>query len=94
MAKNLSQKIENDIQKKAVLLLVDDDSLIRETLSVVLSVNYTVISAESREEAHKLLLKSEYKPHLALVDLGLPPVPHQVTEGFALLMIYWPTIQK
>ena len=85
MAKNLSQKIENDIQKKAVLLLVDDDSLIRETLSVVLSVNYTVISAESREEAHKLLLKSEYKPHLALVDLGLPPVPHQVTEGFALL---------
>ena len=70
---------------KPKLLLVDDDPLIRETLGFILQEDFDVALAETREEAKELVATSPKKFHLALVDLGLPPVPHTPDEGFALV---------
>jgi DNA-binding response OmpR family regulator len=67
------------------LLLIDDDPIIVETLSMVLQADYLVYTAESRKQAKKLIQGLEKVPSLALVDLGLPPLPHDPDEGFALI---------
>jgi len=67
------------------LLIVDDDPLIREGLAVALADHFTVHQAESRTAAIKLLRKLPSPPQLALIDLGLPPVPHRPDEGFQLI---------
>ena len=40
---------------------------------------------ETRSEAMALLKSGEFQPQLALIDLGLPPLPHLPTEGFKLV---------
>jgi DNA-binding NtrC family response regulator len=70
---------------KPDLLIVDDDPLITDTLSFVLSRDFVVYVAESRMQARSLLLQLERPPQLALVDLGLPPTPHRPDEGFRLI---------
>ena len=67
------------------LLIIDDDPLIREGLSVVLGMDFQVYQAESRPAAVALLHQMPAPPQLALVDLGLPPVPHRPDEGFSLI---------
>ncbi len=67
------------------LILVDDDPLIVETLSFALQDSYTVHSAGNRTDTNTLLRGLDPVPDLALVDLGLPPVPHEADEGFALI---------
>jgi len=68
------------------LLLVDDDPLIRDSLSHLLQSRYAVHLAESRREARELLQqRADAPPVLALVDLGLPPYPHDPAEGYALI---------
>jgi len=67
------------------LLIVDDDPLIREGLAVSFADHFTVHQAESRAAAIKLLRKLPSPPQLALIDLGLPPVPHRPDEGFHLI---------
>lgn len=67
------------------LLLVDDDSLIVESLGLVLQDEYEITSAETRTQANTLLHQLNDVPCLALVDLGLPPKPHSPEEGFALI---------
>lgn len=84
MAKHLLPMIKENTQK-AVLLLVDDDSLVTSRLAAALANHYQVVVAASRTEAIDLYVKALQKPDLALVDLGLPPVPHQSVEGFALI---------
>lgn len=69
----------------ASLLLVDDDALIRETLRYVLEPDWRVLTADTREAALNWLAKADAPPTLALIDLGLPPEPHEPTEGYALL---------
>lgn len=71
--------------QKPVLLLVDDDPSIRDSLRFVLQNDYVVFSAESRLEAHSVLDALPSPPELALVDLGLPPHTHSPEEGFALI---------
>jgi len=71
--------------EKAVLLLVDDDQLITESLSFILKKKYQVHIAETRAQAKKIISSLKAPPQLALVDLGLPPFPHQADEGFALV---------
>jgi len=71
--------------EKAVLLLVDDDQLITESLSFILKKKYQVYIAESRVQAKDIISSLKSPPQLALVDLGLPPFPHQADEGFALV---------
>lgn len=67
------------------LIIVDDDPLIADTLHFVLSKEYEVHVADSRAMARSLLRQLETPPSLALVDLGLPPVPHRPDEGFLLI---------
>ncbi len=73
------------MNKSPNLLLVDDDSLISESLAFVLREDFSVTVADSRTEAKRLLYKLPKLPELALIDLGLPPEPDNPDEGFALV---------
>jgi DNA-binding NtrC family response regulator len=70
---------------RPTLLIVDDDPMITDSLSLVLSRDFEVFAAESRSHAISLLRQLDAPPMLALVDLGLPPTPHRPDEGFALI---------
>ena len=70
---------------KPLLLIVDDDVLIAETLAFALGADFEVLSCESRAHAVELLRQLPQPPQLALVDLGLPPRPHAPDEGFQLI---------
>jgi len=67
------------------LLIVDDDPLISDTLTYVLSKDFDISAAESRAQVKSLMMQLDEPPQLALVDLGLPPQPHRPDEGFALI---------
>lgn len=71
--------------EKPSLLIVDDDPLITDTLSFVLERHFAVQVADSRAKAQTVLASMEAPPQLALVDLGLPPMPHLPDEGFRLI---------
>ena len=83
----LANKKINEVQseQKTPLLLVDDDPLIADSLGFILNQEYDVVIAETREKALALLADLSSAPKLALIDLGLPPVPHRPDEGFALI---------
>jgi DNA-binding NtrC family response regulator len=70
---------------KPALLIVDDDPLITDTLHFVLSNDFEVHVAETRQQVKSLLTQLDATPPLALVDLGLPPSQHKPDEGFALI---------
>jgi DNA-binding NtrC family response regulator len=70
---------------RPLLLLIDDDPLISESLAFVLRDEFEVKTADSRETARRLLQTMPVAPWLALVDLGLPPDPHKPDEGFAMV---------
>ncbi|WP_310493755.1 sigma-54 dependent transcriptional regulator [Dechloromonas sp.] len=70
---------------KPLLLIVDDDSLISESLGFAFAQEYDVLTSQSRGHALALLRQLRQPPQLALVDLGLPPLPHRPDEGFALI---------
>ncbi len=72
-------------ESKPALLIVDDDPLITDTLHFVLSNDFEVFVAESRQQVKSLLTQLDAPPPLALVDLGLPPTQHKPDEGFALI---------
>ncbi|MEM7253008.1 MAG: sigma-54 dependent transcriptional regulator [Pseudomonadota bacterium] len=71
------------------LLLIDDDPLIAESLAFVLREHFVVHVATTRPEAlaraRELQRVSRRGLCLALVDLGLPPRPHEPDEGFAAI---------
>src|SRR6266498_1399624 len=70
---------------KPSLLIVDDDPLTTETLSYALGKDFEVMVSDSRAHAVSLLRQLDEAPQLALVDLGLPPLPHRPEEGFQLI---------
>ncbi len=70
---------------KPALLIVDDDPLIADTLAFALGNDFAVTLSDSRAHAISLLRQMDEPPHLALVDLGLPPTPHRPDEGFQLI---------
>ncbi|MEQ8496959.1 MAG: sigma-54 dependent transcriptional regulator [Gammaproteobacteria bacterium] len=72
-------------ERRAQLLLVDDDELIVDALGFALEDEFELLTAATRSEALERLRASGERPPLALVDLGLPPVPHSPQEGFALI---------
>ena len=69
---------------KPRLLLVDDDPLINEGLAFALRDDYDVVCADERASA-VAQLRTGFVPDVALIDLGLPPVPHLPNEGFKLI---------
>lgn len=72
-------------KEKPTLLLVDDDSIIADSLEYVLSEEYQVNRASDRLSSFELLNKMEHSPTLALIDLGLPPDTHKPDEGLAVI---------
>lgn len=71
--------------EKDVLLLVDDDPLILDSLALALSDDFDVVTAANRKQTRELLQSLGNLPSLALIDLGLPPAPHAPDEGFHLI---------
>ena len=81
---------------KPTLLIVDDDPLITDTLSFALGRDFDVLTSDSRAHAISLLRQLDQPPQVALVDLGLPPMPHRPDEGFNLiqdLLAHSPTMK-
>ena len=76
---------ETNLPEKPLLLIVDDDPLISDTLSFSMSSAFEVITSHSRPHCTQLLRQLRRTPELALIDLGLPPLPHRPDEGFALI---------
>ena len=69
--------------QKPRLLIVEDDESIRTQMKWALVQDYEVFLAEDRAGALDLLRQE--KPTVVTLDLGLPPNPAEVTEGFAAL---------
>src|SRR4030067_2020312 len=69
--------------EKPVLLIVDDEGVIRDQLKWALYDEYTTILAEGRESALEQVKAN--KPPLILLDLGLPPSPRSAEEGLKAL---------
>jgi len=89
-------EVANPLAAKPSLLIVDDDPLITDTLAFALGTDYEVLAVESRQHAIELLRQLPRAPQLALVDLGLPPIPHSPEEGFRLigdLLAHSPTMK-
>jgi len=70
---------------KPEILFIDDDPLIVESLSYALGKEFLIHTAESRKQTREVLNRLGRTPSIALVDLGLPPVPHSPEEGFKLI---------
>lgn len=83
-------------ETRPILMIIDDDPLITDTLHFVLSKSFEVCVAESLAQAKSLLQQLTAPPSLALVDLGLPPTPHNPEEGFKVvsaLLAHTPSIK-
>jgi len=68
---------------KSKVLIVDDDPEIRTQLKWALATDYELLLAENRSQAIDQFKK--FRPDLTLLDLGLPPRPHEPDEGLATL---------
>lgn len=67
------------------ILLVEDDSALRQTLAASLSARgYRVAEAESRNSALALLAE-QADIAVMILDLGLPPREHSTDEGLAVI---------
>lgn len=69
--------------KKQKLLIIDDDEDLRTQMKWALVNDYDVALAEDRESAVAAMQKDQ--PMVVTLDLGLPPQPAGVEEGFAVL---------
>ncbi len=68
---------------KPRLLIVEDDQDLATQLRWAMAKNYEVQSAQDASSALKLF--REHRPGLVTLDLGLPPDPGGVREGFRVL---------
>ena len=69
--------------KKPKLLIVDDDEDLRTQMKWALAGDYDIVLAEDRISAMAAMRKAQ--PAVITLDLGLPPEPAGVEEGFAAL---------
>ncbi len=68
---------------KQHLLIVDDDEDLRTQMKWALAQDYEILLAEDRPSAVAVMMKE--MPAVVTLDLGLPPLPAGVEEGFAAL---------
>lgn len=68
---------------KPKVLIVEDDEELRTHLKWALSDSYQVLLAEDRASAIEIVETNQ--PDVVLLDLGLPPYPNDVQEGFETL---------
>ncbi|MFQ5876403.1 MAG: sigma-54-dependent transcriptional regulator [Acidobacteriota bacterium] len=71
------------MRPKETILIVDDDEAIRTQLSWALGDEHEVLQASGREEA--LAATRGGRVDLVLLDLRLPPLPDEITEGREIL---------
>ena len=69
--------------QKQKLLIIDDDEDLRTQMKWALTADYDVYLAEDRQSAVAIINKEQ--PAVITLDLGLPPNPAGVEEGFAIL---------
>ena len=69
--------------RKQKLLIIDDDEDLRTQMKWALAADYDVYLAEDRQSALDIINKEQ--PAVITLDLGLPPNPAGVEEGFAIL---------
>lgn len=69
-------------EKLRPLLIVEDDPALQKQMRWALD-HYETLTAKDRESA--LVQVRRYMPPVVTMDLGLPPDPDSVTEGFTLL---------
>jgi two-component system NtrC family response regulator len=69
--------------KKPKLLIVDDDEDLRTQMKWALVQDYDIVLSEDRPSAIAAMKKN--RPAVITLDLGLPPAPAGVEEGFATL---------
>lgn len=72
---------ESSVDKR-VLLIVEDDPALQKQMKWAFDA-YETVSAADRESA--LAMVRRYEPSVVTMDLGLPPAPDDVSEGFRLL---------
>ena len=65
---------------KPKLLIIDDDANLCAQMKWALAQDYDVYLAEDRLSAVELVKRE--KPRVVMLDLGLPPRPQEVEEGF------------
>ncbi len=68
---------------KPKLLIIDDDEDLRTQMKWAMAQDYNVLLAEDRQSAAAIMNKE--RPAVVTLDLGLPPLPAGVEEGFAVL---------
>jgi two-component system NtrC family response regulator len=68
---------------KPKLLIIDDDEEIRTQMKWALVSDYEVFLAEDRKTALEIIKQEQ--PAVVTLDLGLPPHPREVEEGFLTL---------
>jgi len=68
---------------KPKLLIVEDDLDLRTQMKWALAQEYEVFPAEDRQSALEVLNRE--KPPIVTLDLGLPPHPDSIEEGFLVL---------
>jgi two-component system NtrC family response regulator len=68
---------------KQKLLIIEDDEDLRTQMKWALAQDYTILLAEDRLSAMDMVRKE--RPAVVTLDLGLPPLPAGVEEGFAVL---------
>ena len=64
------------------ILIVDDDAALRSQMKWAFD-DMEIFEAGGRKEAIALVRRTE--PDVVLLDLGLPPTPHETSEGFLAL---------
>jgi two-component system NtrC family response regulator len=69
--------------KKPTLLIIEDDDNLRTQMKWAMAQDYEVLLAEDRQSALSIVKKEH--PAVITLDLGLPPAPAGVVEGFATL---------
>ncbi len=69
--------------RKQKLLIIDDDEDLRTQMKWAFAGEYDVTLAEDRPSAVTAMQKEQ--PAVVTLDLGLPPLPAGVEEGFAVL---------
>ena len=69
--------------KKQRLLIIDDDEDLRTQMKWALAQDYEVLLAGDRESA--MAAMGSKQPAVVTLDLGLPPQPAGVEEGFTIL---------
>src|SRR4030042_436018 len=68
---------------KPKFLIIEDDEAIRTQMKWALAQDYEVFLAEDRLNALEIFIKE--RPPVVTLDLGLPPKPGEVKEGFLAL---------